>query len=100
MESIKFPGCNAAIGKDQPEYNTLYAFIDFQDAGEDSEGNPIHVPMDATFCFEFSDEEIEHIVKSKQLWVRQRMLGRNFQPILISTDPLYKPNGDSGSQQG
>lgn len=95
MQSIKFPGCNAAIGEGQEQYNTLHAFVDYADAGEDSAGNSIQVPMDATFCFKLTEDEIRQIQQSGELWVRQLMFGRNFQPILVSTTPLYKDAGST-----
>ena len=101
MESVKFEGCNAAIGEGQEQYNTLHAFVDYADAGDDAEGNPIQVPMDATFCFKLTKDEIKQIQQTGELWVRQLMFGRNFQPILISTEPLYRSNGtESAPNEG
>lgn len=98
MKSIQFEGCNAAIGKDQPEYETLHAFVDYQEVGRDDAGNPILSASDVTCCFELSDEEMEELKKTKKIWFRQLVFGQRFQPILITVNPLYQHNGSSTEQ--
>lgn len=83
MKSVDFPQVNARIAENQPEYETLHAHVDFE-----SSTTPV------TFCMELSDEEIEELVKTKQLWYTQLTFGQTFQPIMMYTgNPFVQKEG-------
>lgn len=81
MKSIDYPEANLAIAKDQPQYNTLFAFVDSTR------------PDFPTFvCYELTEEDIADIVKNKKLWYDQLTFGKPFQPMLIMTkNPFDNP---------
>lgn len=54
MEAIEFPEVNNHIGKNQPQVNTLPAYV-----APDSK---------VVVCFDLSDEDIAMIVKHRRLW--------------------------------
>lgn len=74
MKSINFPGVNIAFGKDQPEYQPLPVMH-----LQDESGSVIS-------CWELTDEEIETIVRSKRLYLKQLTFYKPLQPILPTVD--------------
>lgn len=74
MKSVDFPQRTAEIGKDQPQYETLFAHVD---------NSVSEVPM--TSCFELTDEEIAEIVATRKIWHSQWTFGNPFQPVRMST---------------
>jgi hypothetical protein len=73
MIPVQFPEANAALARDQEEYEpiAIYAF-------GDAEGR-------VAFCCRLSDAEIEEIRTTRTLWIQQLTFGRRFQPIALST---------------
>lgn len=71
MKAIKFPECNAVLGKGQEEYTDLPALLE----------------KDGTMvcCFELSEDDIQEIVKNKCIWLSQLTFNRLMQPILLTT---------------
>lgn len=69
MKAIYFPEVNVEIAKNQPEYNTLPAYIS-------NEGVMVT-------CFEFTDEEIQNIIKNKKIWVQVLMGNNRLQPFSL-----------------
>lgn len=54
MKSVKFPGANIEMAKDQPEYNSIHM-------------KAIEGPQaEVIACYEFSDEELALIIKTKR----------------------------------
>lgn len=83
MKSIKFPGANIEIGKNQSHiYNVLHA---------------MHVPNsqgELIMCFELSDEELEEINRTKKIYYSRLTFGsicaecnarQGFMPMRLST---------------
>lgn len=70
MTPVSFKYHNVVFGKDQPEYVPLPAYVDQQDPT---------VPV--LTCWEFTDEEIEQLVRTKQVWLRQLTFGGDIQPL-------------------
>ena len=77
MKSVKFPGANIEMAKDQPQYNSIH-----MKAFEGPEAEVIA-------CYEFSDEEIEQIVKTKRIWYSRL---RFAQLKFIDKLPVMVPN--------
>lgn len=74
MKSIKFPGCDLEIGKEQPEYEVLHAMRVPSPQGE------------VIMCFELSQEEIEEIIRTRKLYYMRWTFGERFQPMKLTTD--------------
>lgn len=72
MKPIEFPGQNVIFAKDQPEYQPLPA-IRLQD------GTVIS-------CWQFTDDEIEAVLKTKCLFLKQLTFNQPLQPILPMVD--------------
>ena len=70
MHPIEFKGHNRVFGKDQPEYKPL----------------PALALPDGTIitCWQLTDEEVEEVVKTKQLYLKQLTFNQPLQPILPS----------------
>ena len=75
MEFKKFKGHNVIVGKDQPEYRPLYAYLDIDD-----DRRPV------SFCLELTDNEIERLKVKKEIWFTQLIFNSNFQPVLASLE--------------
>lgn len=74
MQPIEFPGSNVVFGKDQPEYRQLPAL-----ALQDKNGIVIT-------CWEFTDEEVEEIIKTKKMYIQQMTFNKGIQPLLPIVD--------------
>lgn len=72
MKPIEFKGQNIVFAKDQKEYLPLPAM-------KLPDGNVIT-------CWEFTDEEIEQIVKNKKMYISQLTFNLPLQPILPMVD--------------
>ena len=75
MKAVDFPQVTHRIAEDQPEYETLPAYI-----GQIGE-QPHEVGI--VSCFELSDEEIGRIKKYKKIWFRGLTFGKPLQPFNI-----------------
>lgn len=73
MRSLRFEGCNKAIGGTQQQYHTLHAQ---QMPGLQGE---------CRIIFELTDEEVAEIVRTKKLVYTQLTFSSPFQPMKIST---------------
>lgn len=99
MQSIQFPEANAALAKDQPEYQTLYVHVQMADVPIKQPAADVHiigqpktkkVPWAMTAYFELSDEEIAEVVRTKKIWHTQMVMGNLFQPIMMSTQNPFE----------
>jgi len=72
MKAIEFEEQTHKIAEHQEQYETIPAHID-------RNGGVV------TCCFEFTDEEIEEITKTKKLWHSQLTALEPMQPILLAT---------------
>lgn len=79
MKSVEFPQVNLPLGKDQPQYETLFVHHDKE---------RVEQPM--TSCFELNDEEIAEIIATRRIWHEQWTFGNAFQPIRMSTQNPYQ----------
>lgn len=80
MKSIDYPEATIAVAKDQPQYNTLYAFI-----GNTAERQTV-------VCMELTEQELKEINENKKLWYMQCTHGNLFQPMSIHTkNPFSRP---------
>jgi len=81
MKPIKFKGHNAVLGKGQPEYEELPAFINHASPmGEISQ------------CWEITDDDLITIAKTRKIWVTQFTFGERLQPIRVEADsPIPEP---------
>lgn len=78
MKSIKFPGCNIEMAKDQPQYNSIHMM-----AMQSEE-------MEVIACYEFSDEEIEQLQKTKRIWYSR--LRFSHMEVTKEGTPVVVPN--------
>jgi len=76
MKSIEFPEQTHKIAEHQEDYQTLPAYID---AGDGI----------VTCCFELTDEEVDEVIKTKQIWHTQYIGNDPMQPIMMMAK---KPN--------
>lgn len=84
MKFVDFPKRNKIIGKNQPQYNPIFAFVKDCEATPDPEGSIV--------CrVEFTDEEIAEIIKTRGFWYTQLTFRNNFQAVRFEvTNPFYK----------
>ena len=76
MKPIEFKGFNVTFAKDQPEYQPLPA---------------LRMPDGEVYtCWEFTDEEIERLVKNRCIFFKQLTFNQPLQPIL----PLIELSDD------
>lgn len=77
MKPIPFDEQNGTIGANQPQYIPIPARI---------------MPWgEVIFCWEFTEEEILEVVKTKTLWQRVLTFGGKFQPQLLSVEKPEMP---------
>lgn len=76
MKPIKFEGCNIVMGKGQEHVLPLHAHKDL----ESVEGT-------VTAIFELSEEEIEDIIRTRQIHYRQDTYHNPMHPMMIWTEP-------------
>jgi hypothetical protein len=76
MQPVEFKGQNAIFAKDQPEYLPLPALV-------------LAGPEGAVIsCWEFSDEEIEMLIKTKKLYISQFCFTRVCEDGVERINPL------------
>lgn len=80
MKPIEFEGQNVIYAKDQPEYNPL----------------PAHRGPDGTVtsCWEFNDEDIEHIIKHRKIFISQMTFNKALQPINVFNEAIFLTQED------
>lgn len=73
MKAIEFEGHNIVIAKDQPQYIPLPAF---------------HNPEEGsvTFCFKLTDDELNRLYATGELWFKQLTFNGPMNPIALSTN--------------
>ena len=68
MKPIEFKGQNVIFAKDQPEYQPLPA---------------LRMPDGEVYtCWEFTDEEIESVIRTRCIYFKQLTFNQPLQPIL------------------
>jgi len=68
MRPIEFKGQNVIFAKDQPEYQPLPA---------------LRMPDGEVYtCWEFTDEEIEAVIRTRCIYFKQLTFNQPLQPIL------------------
>lgn len=73
MKPVDFKQANVKIAENQPEYETLPAYIEEAPTGT------------IVTCFELDQEEIEEIKRTGKIWHQQIAFHQPMQPILLST---------------
>lgn len=87
MKSIDFPKANIQLAKDQPQYQTLFVFMD--KAGEDRS-------FPVTCCLQLSEEELQEMNRTKKVWLTQMTFGNGYSPISMSlSSPFTKEESES-----
>ena len=80
MKAINFPGANTKYAENQPEYQTLPAYV------------AVHseISKEVTMCFELSDEEKKQVSETGCIWLSILQPKKNqFHPI---NPDLLKPD--------
>ena len=74
MRSIQFEEVNTVVAENQSDFDTIHVYYN-------EEENSL------TACFQFSDEEIKEFLKTKKIWYKQFMYGKDgsLQPLILST---------------
>jgi len=72
MQPKEFPEVNVRIAEHQDEFVTLPARFNVKDGT-------------MTFCFELSDDEINRIRATREIWFSVLTYGQPLQPIMLST---------------
>ena len=79
MKCVEFEGVNVRIAENQPEYETIPAH---------------HGAGIMTFCWELSDEELAHVIKTKKIWHQVKCGHGSIQPqILVAAQPRLISDG-------
>lgn len=73
MKASEFEEVNVRIAEDQEEYETLPAFHNVQEGS-------------MTFCFKLTDDEINRIYATGEIWLKQLTFGKAMNPIALSTN--------------
>lgn len=71
LSIVDFPERNVEIAKDQPQYQTLPAYVDSK------EGT-------ITSCWELTPEQIAEVGRTGKIWLRVLTFGNPLQPVLLS----------------
>lgn len=74
MKAKKFPGVNVTLAENQPPYDPL----PMQWVGG---SNGVGIT-----CWQLSDEELDHILRTREIWCTHLTFGQPFQPLAISAD--------------
>ena len=81
LNYVKFPEHNIELGKDQPQYNSLPAHVDYKSAA-----------CGMTFKVKLTFRQRLKLLFTGSIWIQQLTFGKPFQPIkaglnnLIGTD--------------
>jgi len=70
MKTLDFPEVNVRIAEKQEEFSTLPAYYNSEEGS-------------ITYGFELSLDEIEKIVKTGKIWVKQLTYGNAMQPLAL-----------------
>lgn len=82
MVSVKFPQANLALGKDQPEYQVLYA------------ARSGHEDGCTAYCYKLSWWERIKLLITGRLWFEQLTFHQGFQPVRPSvSEPDWNTYG-------
>ena len=73
MRAITFEQVNVNLAEGQPQYETLPAYYGQLGDKEHETG--------FVSCFEFSDDELQHLVANKKIWYSQLTGGGQLQPM-------------------
>lgn len=73
MYPIEFPEVNVRIAEKQEEYQTLPAFWDKKEGS-------------MTFCFKLSEDEINRMYATGEVWMKVITFNQDLQPIGLSTN--------------
>lgn len=73
MKAVEFPEVNVRIAEDQPQYATLPAFHDAEEGS-------------LTFCFKLTQDEVNRIRATDEIWFKMITFNRPMQPIALSTN--------------
>lgn len=74
MKAVNFEEANIKIAENQPEYDTLPAKVYDDQFGE------------VISCWELTDEELEHIKKTKQIWVSVLTFRKGIAPMMLMSE--------------
>lgn len=83
MKPVEFPEQNTVIAKDQPQYQPLPALTDGQEV---------------ISCWELSDEEMQHLMKTKKIYLSCMTFGQPLQPLYMSARKSELMNVDDETQ--
>lgn len=75
MKPIEFESQNIIIGEGQPEYQPLPAKVN------QAEGSVLS-------CWKLTPEEIQRVVETGVVWVKQLTFNQDLQPVLVSTEEI------------
>ena len=73
MKAKDFKEVNVRIAEHQEEYETLPAFYNKEEGS-------------VTFCFELSEDEINRIQATGEIWFKMLTFGQSMRPICLSTN--------------
>lgn len=73
MKASEFPEVNVRIAENQPEYETLPAFHNKYEGS-------------VTFCFKLTEEELNRIYATGEIWFKQLTFNGPMNPIALSTN--------------
>ncbi len=73
MNAKEFKEMNVRVAENQPEYITLPAYF-----------NPENGSM--TFCFDLSEDELNRIKATGEIWIQLLTFGKPMNPIKMSTN--------------
>lgn len=80
MKAIQFKEQTVILAENQPEYTPLPVFIN--DSPE----------REMVACFELSQEEMDVLIKSRQIWFTQFTFGNLFQPVHLQVQSPFATN--------
>lgn len=73
MEAIEFPEVNLIIAQHQPEYQTLPSYHNKEEGS-------------LTFCFKLTEDEINRIYATGEIWFKQITFNKPMNPITLSSN--------------
>lgn len=82
MKAIEFKEANSKLAEDQPEYNTLPVYFGQVGETEHHKG--------CISCYELTEDEINTINHTKQIWASQLTFGQAFQPFLLMVNSPFE----------
>ena len=72
MKAIEFKEVNVRIAENQDEYATLPAHFNKEEGS-------------LTFCFKLTEDEINRIKATDEIWFKMLTFGKPMQPVMLST---------------